>query len=255
MSKKLAFILIIIGSVIAFIGVGLLAWSFAPNMKDVKYIAHRGYSDDSIANTESAFVEAGRLPYYGIETDIRVTFDGKLVCVHDETVEYIDGTVLTVADSTLAQLTAKKLKGTENAYVCTFGNYLDICERYQKIAIVELKAIFNSTQIGRLFYSIDVEYSRDKVSFISFEMSNLLLCRSMQQDSDCQYLVSESEQIRAALDNHMNISIYWKLLNRKLVENFHENGFTVNVWTVNNRIIRTYCDVLGVDYITSDEFY
>lgn len=46
-------------------------------------IAHRGLSGLERENTCAAFVAAGNRSYYGIETDIHRTKDGKYIVYHD----------------------------------------------------------------------------------------------------------------------------------------------------------------------------
>ena len=67
-------------------------------------IAHRGASHDAPENTLAAFNLAWQQGADGIEGDFRLTDDGRIVCIHDETVRGVDGQVLVVAESTLAQL-------------------------------------------------------------------------------------------------------------------------------------------------------
>ena len=55
----------------------------------VKMIAHRGLSGIERENTYPAFVAAGNRSYFGIETDVHVTLDGKFVIIHDETTERV----------------------------------------------------------------------------------------------------------------------------------------------------------------------
>ena len=52
--------------------------------KNVQMIAHRGVSGIEMENTAAAFVAAGNRSYFGIETDVHVTADGKFVVIHDE---------------------------------------------------------------------------------------------------------------------------------------------------------------------------
>ena len=59
------------------------------NSKNVKMVAHRGVSGIERENTCPAFVAAGNRSYFGIETDVHVTKDGKFVIIHDETTERI----------------------------------------------------------------------------------------------------------------------------------------------------------------------
>ena len=52
--------------------------------KNVKMIAHRGLSGIECENTNEAFIAAGNRSYYGIETDVHVTKDGKYIIIHDK---------------------------------------------------------------------------------------------------------------------------------------------------------------------------
>ena len=54
---------------------------------DVRLIAHRGYAIHAPQNSAEAFEAAGRLGFWAIETDVRRTLDGVLVCCHDATVD------------------------------------------------------------------------------------------------------------------------------------------------------------------------
>ncbi len=67
-------------------------------------VAHRGASYDAPENTLAAFRLAWEQEADGIEGDFRLTRDGHIVCLHDETTERTAGTNLDVAASTLAEL-------------------------------------------------------------------------------------------------------------------------------------------------------
>src|SRR5690625_1023085 len=56
-------------------------------MHHVAVIAHRGAQDGAPENTLPAFLRAVEVGSDGIETDVRVTKDGDLVLIHDETVD------------------------------------------------------------------------------------------------------------------------------------------------------------------------
>ena len=58
---------------------------------NVKIIAHRGLSGLECENTCAAFVAAGNRSYYGIETDVHVTKDGKIIVFHDDNTERMTG--------------------------------------------------------------------------------------------------------------------------------------------------------------------
>ena len=53
--------------------------------KNCRIIAHRGLSGIECENSMPAFVAAGNRSYFGIETDVHVTSDGKYIIIHDDT--------------------------------------------------------------------------------------------------------------------------------------------------------------------------
>ena len=53
--------------------------------KNTLMVAHRGLSGIEKENTNTAFVAAGNRSYFGIETDVHKTLDGKYVVFHDDT--------------------------------------------------------------------------------------------------------------------------------------------------------------------------
>ena len=59
------------------------------NSNRARIIAHRGLSGIERENTCPAFVAAGNRSYFGIETDVHVSKDGKFVIIHDETTERV----------------------------------------------------------------------------------------------------------------------------------------------------------------------
>lgn len=110
-------------------------------------IAHRGCTSLAPENTIASFVCAARLGLDAIETDVRLTKDNALVCVHDDTLARMFGVGRAVSDMTLEELRAlvptkgKGLKSwaREALRIPTFAEYLDVCERYDKVPFIETK--------------------------------------------------------------------------------------------------------------------
>ena len=67
--------------------------------KGCKMIAHRGVSGLEKENTCAAFVAAGVKSYYGIETDVHVTADGKYFIFHDDNMKNIAGVDIDIEKS------------------------------------------------------------------------------------------------------------------------------------------------------------
>ena len=78
-----------------------------PKGRDVEFglQAHRGLSHRFPENTVLAFREAAKVPYYyGMETDVQMTKDGVLVCMHDYTLDRTTTASGAVSDYTWAEL-------------------------------------------------------------------------------------------------------------------------------------------------------
>ena len=117
---------------------------------DFNIEAHRGFSREYPENTELAFIEAGKIPQFkGIETDVQMTKDGVLVCIHDRTLERTTTGTGNVKDYTYDQLMEMDINGGfgwNDKYegqlkIPTFEQYLDVCSLYHKTPYVELKSL------------------------------------------------------------------------------------------------------------------
>jgi glycerophosphoryl diester phosphodiesterase len=116
------------------------------------FIAHRGCQSLAPENTVASFVCAARLGLDAIETDVRFSSDGALVCVHDDTLKRMFGDERTVAAVRFDELRRLvpvkgekgKVKGlkswpTDALRIPTFAEYLDVCEKYDKVPFIETK--------------------------------------------------------------------------------------------------------------------
>ena len=75
-------------------------------MSKIKIIAHRGASGHAPENTMAAFQLAMQQGADGIELDVMLSKDGRLVVIHDDTVDRTTNGTGLVKDMTLAQLQA-----------------------------------------------------------------------------------------------------------------------------------------------------
>ena len=76
-------------------------------------VGHRGASGHAPENTMAAFRLAVEMGASFIETDLHLTRDAHLVCVHDATLERTTGSSAAVKDLTLAQLAGQVPGGRE----------------------------------------------------------------------------------------------------------------------------------------------
>ena len=124
--------------------------------RTAKMIAHRGLSGIEKENTNAAFIAAGNRSYFGIETDVHKTVDGKFVIIHDDTTGRVAIDDLEVEKSTFETLRKLSLcdtddkNGRADLHIPTLTEYISTCKRYGKTAVLELKNAFTSDEIAAI---------------------------------------------------------------------------------------------------------
>ena len=228
--------------------------------KNCLFVAHRGCSGLEKENTNAAFVAAGNRSYYGIETDIHRTADGKIVVVHDADLKRVAGENVPVEEVSLSVAQSVVLfdkDDTKNRFdlrVSTLENYIGICKKYEKHSVLELKSDFTDAEIAQIIDIIrDYDYL-EHVTFISFVYDNLVKLRKVLPTQSAQFLFCEvtDEIIDRVVADKLDIDIYYKALTEENVKRFHELGLVINCWTVDDAEAAEQLAAWGVDYITSN---
>ena len=212
------------------------------NSNEVKMIAHRGLSGIERENTCPAFVAAGNKSYFGIETDVHITKDGKFVIIHDETTERIslgkyDINVEENNYSAVEEIVLPDLDGTtdrKDIRIPLLKEYIMICKKYKKICVLEIKNHFEVKDLEKLIGQIkELEYI-DNVIFISFDFENCVNIRKLLPENDVQFLTSDeitNELIEKLCQNNLDLDIYYERLNEEIIKLLHSKGIKVNCWT------------------------
>ena len=228
--------------------------------KNTLVVAHRGLSGLETENTNAAFVAAGNRSYYGIETDIHRTLDGKFVVCHDDNLKRVGGENIPVEEVTMDTLLSMVLydkDGTKcraDLRPTTLENYISICKKYDKHCVLELKSDFTDEEIGKIVEIIrGLEYLQH-VTFISFEYGNLVKLRKILPTQSAQYLFSAvtDEVIEMVKAQKLDVDVYFKALTEENIKAFHDLGMVVNCWTVNAVEDGERLSAWGVDYITTN---
>ncbi|MBO4323636.1 MAG: glycerophosphodiester phosphodiesterase, partial [Clostridia bacterium] len=90
-------------------------------------IAHRGLHGGEIPENSKAAYQNAIDNGYPIEMDIQLTFDGKLVCFHDDNMARMTGVNSFVWDKTLEEIRGMRLANTEEG-IMTFGEFLSFVD-------------------------------------------------------------------------------------------------------------------------------
>ena len=227
---------------------------------NTQIIAHRGVSGIETENTCAAFVAAGNRSYFGIETDVRQTLDGKFVLLHDDTTERCAGDCLIPEKCTLQTLQSLRLldkgdtRSRSDLRFPSLAEYLRICKRYDKVGVLEFKGEFSPAAMKRLIEEVETEYAREKMIFISFSFENLLTLRNVCPKAHAQFLSGECKEETVSLvkEHNMGLDLYYNALDEQTVKRLLKEGIELNCWTVDDPEIAERLIRWGVQYITSN---
>ena len=228
--------------------------------EQTKMIAHRGVSGLELENTCAAFVAAGNRSYFGIETDVHVTADGKFIIIHDDTTGRVAMEDLGVEATDYQTLRKLQLKQKDGAVRCdlvlpSLEEYLSICRRYEKEAVLELKNPMEREAVHGILAECRRVYDLGRITFISFDFQNLMYLREAAPEARAQFLLSDPatrEQLQAMVENRISLDIYHRRLTKAMVDELHGLGLVVNCWTVDDPQRARELIAMGVDQITSN---
>ena len=216
-------------------------------------IAHRGGGDLSTENTvESirAAIEAGAT---ASEIDVQRTADGHYVIFHDNTLKRLCNDPRTIQELTLEEI--KKLRITaadgHQVRIATLEEILNTAKDEINLYI-ELKGKSAGMQMANDVYQMLVERNMvNQVRIISLNANLITQVEKMHPDVETEYLCYiaygqlESMEVDA-------IGLEEELATTKRIDNLHDAGKKVDVWTANSfgSIIRFM--VSNVDGIITD---
>ncbi len=227
-------------------------------------VGHRG-SYWGVENTEEAFINGAKKGYDYLETDIKVTKDGKFVCCHNDDLTAWGGT-LTIASSNLSALQAQKLTQTRGGvtytgYLTTFERYLDICKEYGVAPVIEFKWAtgINSndcSNIPALIKIVEEKGFRNNCYIFTSMQKCLQYVKTNYPDMEIMYLCYDTafESSRSwCITNKAHIGPgVGNGITKAGVQKYHDEGLLVNAWTCNtNSSYQTYGNY-GCDFITTD---
>lgn len=227
-----------------------------------KIYGHRGASEYAPENTLEAFQLAYDMGADGIEFDVQMTKDGYLVVAHDEEISRVSNGKGFIRDLTLKELRQFNFNKTHQQYgEIKIPLLSEVLEHFRLNNIylnIELKNnIFSYAGMEEKVLDLVKKYKvLGQTIFSSFNHGSMLEVRRIEPNAKVALLYC---------DGILNISDYmetygveiahpaWYHLNRdKILEEFHNRGIQVNVWTVNSGSeIRRFCD-MGVDGIITN---
>lgn len=145
-------------------------------------------------------------------------------------------------------------KGRSDIRIPTLAEYISICKKYEKIAVLELKNAFAEKEIFEIVDIIkDLDYL-DNVIFISFCLENLVILRAKYPEQPAQFLVDDYQDslIDILIKNNLDLDIDYHALTADNMKALHDAGIKVNCWTCNDPEAGAQLAEWGIEYITSN---
>ena len=227
------------------------------------FLGHRGFTPVAPENSLPSFEAAGKRGFWAIETDVRRTRDGVLVCCHNATTAARFDRELVVADSTYAELqsvTMAKGKGLENysadeLKMPTFAQYLDICEKYGAVPFIESKEMV----IEEIFSELRRRGLMGSSVMSSVNFDHILEARRLDREIFIHHIFSNVDLMhRLAEMGNAGLSYNYPdldLLPEGLIEQTHACGVKVCLRAGDSIETCVRMFALGLDYIPSNKIY
>jgi glycerophosphoryl diester phosphodiesterase len=233
-------------------------------------IAHRGASREAPENTLAAFGLAWQQGADGIEADFRLTRDGRVVCLHDDTTGRTAGVELAVAEASLdelSQLDVGRWKGTrwQGEHIPTLEEVLARLPA-GKMFFIELKSGAEMIEPMRRILSESgvpagqlrlLAFDNRLVARLKEQLPGMLVCLNLDYRWSLRtrsWSPSRTEILTALEQSGADglSSQAHALLDARFAAELHQNGKEIHVWTVDSAGSAVHYKGLGVDSIMTN---
>lgn len=249
------------------------SYTTTTHVREVFIIAHRGLHkgytnsfgpENSIEVALQAFENGARI----LETDIHLTFDNKVVVIHDDTTNRTAEISQIVKNMELDYLTQIKLKPVNEAqqantyYIPSFKQYLETFKGKDIVMFVEVKPT-NRLLLEKardLVRSLEME---SQVAFIEFGAQNIRDMMEVMPEVSNGFLTGAliSSDKDASLMNILTsvvpmkstINPYYSGVTKELTRALTHRGLTIWPWTIDDMSSMNQFYEMGVGGITTNE--
>lgn len=229
--------------------------------RGAKMIAHRGFSALETENSLPAFRAAAAASFWGIETDVHVTADGRFLVFHDDNAARLTGADLLIETASSEELRALSLpdksgkNAPEDRLIPFLRDYLSICRDGEKTPVLELKNPFRESEIDSLLAEAESVMPPEAIVYISFSRENCLVLRRRLPGAAIQFLSSQEFDpalIPFLAENRFDLDLLHRRFDPAAVPLLHEAGILLNCWTVDDAARARALLRAGADFITTN---
>ena len=222
-------------------------------------IGHQGTSTMCPGNTAIAYDIANRLGVDAFETDIQMTSDGDFVCMHDFTLQSYCDLQGYASDYTIDTLRNTPI--TYGAYVdkwptqtfLSLSDFIAICKRYAKIAVIELKAQEVTESI--------IQTAINKIKEYGYYDNTILIGSASvevvrQIDAHIPYMLvtgsNDLELIDILAEYNCGIDLNYVSYTNEVYEYCKSHNVPLGLWTYNDVGSVAFEDTYKCDFVTTD---
>ena len=215
---------------------------------------HRGAMGYEPENTLISFQKAIELNVDAVELDVYVCKTGELVVIHDDKVNRTTNGTGYVAEKTLEEL--RLLDAGKGEKIPTLQEVFDLIDKRVKVNI-ELKGVGTAKPVAQMIqdYVTNKSWTKDHFMVSSFNHHELKEFNKLNPEIKIGALISGipisyaefAEKIGA-----FSINLDIDFINQEFVDDAHQRGLKVYVWTVNDHDDIARMKALGVDGMFSN---
>lgn len=214
-------------------------------------IAHRGASKYTPENSLEAFKKAIKLKADVVEFDVRQTKDGRIVVMHDDSVDRTtDGSGL-IKNLTFKEI--RKLHLPNGELIPTLQEAFDVLKN-KCICKIHIKDRFIEEKVARIIKKNHMENSIMITSVMDSSLKKIkkifpkikIARGGFKTRIPIEDLIKKAKRVKADI-----IGTHRSITTKKLVREAHRNGLEVHVWPVNDKRTIEKMKKIGVDGITT----
>lgn len=225
-------------------------------------IGHRGARGEAPENTLPSFLHARAAGVRHFELDVRLSFDGRPVVIHDDSVERTTGEGGLVADYPAAHLAGLDARRNTPGWsmptgVPTLEEVLIACADADSWQL-EIKSDAPA-RIKPLLHAMAEILARlrlaEAVTLTSLDPAVLKLARKEVPDLARGYVAETADPAPLATAEKLDCSLLvsnWRITDDALVRDAHAAGLPVSAWTVNDLMMAERMRNIGVDSLITD---
>lgn len=219
-----------------------------------RVVAHRGYwtCAGSAQNSIASLKASDRIGVYGSEFDVHLTKDDSVVVFHDDVAGKMP-----VQTTNYKALMKHNLKNGER--IPTLAQYLDAAKPLTTRLVLEVKEQYSKSHEDSLVQQVVDLVARkgleDRTEYISFSKNACLKLKELRPEAKIAYLGGDwdPQTIKAKGLTGIDYENTVFAAHPEWIQQCHDLGLTVNVWTVDDLNDIDQFVKAGVDFITTNK--